>query len=284
MAQVRLSGTQLVFGCVPDLDDDATRMRLADLCESLSQRLGRRVLPHRSPSPRALASAFRAGRVTVAWVSPASLLTSRDLAQAVPLVCSVRQGLTAYHGCLYVKSDSEIRSPAELAGTRAAWVAPSSAAGFIFPRLTLAGYGFDPRTLFAEESFHGSHGQVAQAVLSGRSDVGAGYAVFENGNPTSTLVRAPFLDQPGATGRILLATSPIPSDLIVAARSLSAVLRALLTRSLEELGDDHLSRAALAHVLGVESFVRHTPDSLAALREQIDVGRRLELLDDSVDE
>jgi ABC-type phosphate/phosphonate transport system substrate-binding protein len=213
-------------------------------------------------------------------VSPAALLTSADLAKAVPLVCSVRQGLSAYHGCLYVKSDSKIRSPAELAQCRAAWVAPSSAAGFIFPRLALASYGFDPRSLFSEESYHGSHGRVAEAVLGGRADVGAGYAVFENGNPTSELVRAPFLDHPTAQGRILLATSPIPSDLIVAASSLSAVLRAQLTRALQELGDAEACRAALAHVLGAEGFVRHSPDALATLREQIDVGHRLELLDD----
>ncbi len=276
---MRLRGAQLVFGCVPDLDDSATRLHLSDLCEALSERVGAEVKPHRSPSPAALASAFRAGRVTVAWVSPTLLLTSADLSSAIALVSSVRQGLTAYHGCLYVKADSELRSPAELSGTRAAWVAPSSAAGYIFPRLALASYGMDPRTLFTKESFHGSHGRVAEAVLSGQADVGAGYAVFENGNPTGTLTRSPFPESSEARARILLATSPIPSDLIVAARSLSAVLRAQLVRALQEVGESDECKEALMHVLGVERFVRHSPEMIAALREQIEVGQRLELLD-----
>lgn len=270
----------LVFGCVPDSDDDDTRAHLSALCEYLSEHAGQAVMPHRSPSPAALDSAFRAGRVTVAWVSPSLMLTSPSFESATPLVSSVRQGLTAYHGALYVAENAPIRSAGELHGCRAAWVAPTSAAGYLFPRLSLASYGFDPTTLFAGERFFGSHGEAARAVLEGRADVGAGYAVFEHGNPTRPLVRAPFMGLvPDRRGRVLLTTSVIPSDLIVASRGLSSVHRMRLLRAFEDV-EQHDAKTAVSAVLGADGFRRFDPRLLEPLREQIDVGRAMGLLDD----
>lgn len=279
VAQVRLKGAGIVFGCVPDIRDPETESQLARICQALATRVSLPVAPYLAASPAELAAAFGVGDVTVLWASPTLLLTAKELSRAVPLVCSVRQGLTAYHGCVYVPQDSPVRSPVELRGVRAAWVAPTSAAGFIFPRLTLAGYGLEPHVLFASESFYGSHGKAADAVLSGQADVGAGYAVFENGNPTARLVRAPFLGHAQGTARILLTTNPIPSDLIVAAHSLSTSVRNELAHALQALERDDVTARALDHVLGVEGFRPHSPALLAALREEIEVGRRLDLLE-----
>jgi phosphonate transport system substrate-binding protein len=272
----------LTFGCVPHTDDNLTRACLVELCSWLGNEIGVTVAPHRSPSPIALASAFGAGRVGLAWVSPALFLTARELEQAAPIACSVRSGLSTYHGVLFVPASSRLRSPSELTGTRVGWVAPTSAAGYIVPRLALASHGLDPRTLFESETFYDSHHEVTRAVFSGRADVGATFALFEAGNATKSILRAGFLDVvPGGKGRILYAAGPIPSDLIVAAPTLPPTLRVRLSRALVGLRSADISiQQAVAHILGADTFEEPRPHAFDALREQIADGRALGLLDD----
>lgn len=268
--------TALTFGCVPHTDDDHTRARLLELCAWLSTRLGTLVRPHRAPSPEALASAYGAGRVDIAWVSPALLLTSPALADARPLVSSIRQGLASYHAALFVEKSSRFRSPSDLRGARAAWVASTSAAGYIVPRLSLAAHGLDPRELFASETFYDSHGNVARAVFGGAADVGATFAVFERGDPTAKLVRAGFLEAATGEGRILHVSGPIPSDPIVISPKLAVHHRIELLDAFTHGASEVLP--AVRHVLGAEEFQPVRPASFDALREEIEDGRELGLL------
>lgn len=271
----------ITFGCVPHTDDGEARACLVELCAWLSAELGAPVASHRAPSPIALASALGAGRVSLAWVSPALFLTAPELENSIPIACSVRAGMSSYHGVLFVPSASRFRSPSDLKGTRAAWVAPTSAAGYIVPRLSLASHGLDPRTLFVDESFYDSHHEVTRAVFSGRADVGATFALFEGGNASKAILRAGFLDVlPHQKARILYAAGPIPSDLIVAAPSVPASTRARLTRALAELRRaDESVRHAVTHILGADAFEVPRAHMFDALREQISDGRALGLLD-----
>jgi phosphonate transport system substrate-binding protein len=269
----------LTFGCVPHTDDEHTRMHLHVLCAWLSSELGIHVRPHRAPSPDALASAFGAGRVDIAWVSPALLITAPQLEDASPVVCSIRQGLASYHAVLFVEERSRYKSLMYLPGARAAWVARSSAAGYIVPRMALATHGLDPRSMFDSETFYDSHGNVGRAVLGGEADVGATYAVFEGGIATGRLVRAGFDEAAtGRAARILHAAGPIPSDPIVVGSNVSAMARATLVRALTQGRMDPTAREALDHVLGAEAFATVDRRAFDALREDILHARTLGLL------
>ena len=236
------------------------------------------VRAHRAPSPEALASAFTAGRVDVAWISPALFITSAAFERARPIVCSIRQGMATYHAVLFVDAVSPIRSVSQLAGSRVAWVSKTSAAGYIVPRLALASHGYDPRGLFSRETFHDSHGNVARAVLEGAADVGATYAVFEEGDAASKMIRAGFTEIPeGARARILYAAGPIPSDPVVVAEDVDAKSRIALLEAFT--GDLAPVREAISHVIGAEAFEPVRRGSFDSLREQIQDGRTLGLLD-----
>jgi ABC-type phosphate/phosphonate transport system substrate-binding protein len=204
------------------------------------------------------------------------------MAKAIPLVCSVRSGMPTYHGVLFVEETSPIRSPSELRGVRAAWVAPTSAAGYIVPRLALASHGFDPRTIFSSETFCDSHGSVARAVLSGMVDVGATFAVFDQADASRKLLRAGFVDVvPGRRGRIIYAAGPIPSDPIVVAPTVGAGVRARLIAALSRISSADASvRRAVTHILGADAFEAVRPRSFDLLREQIADARQLGLLEE----
>lgn len=270
-------GAGLVFGCVPHVDDDAVRAKLNEFVDALGALAGTKVRPHRSPSPAALAGAFAAGRVDLAWLSPTLFLSADAFRFAAPLVSSVREGSTQFHAVLFVRRDSPIRSPTQLVGARAAWVAPTSASGYIVPRLALARYGLDPRTLFRSETFLDSHGAVSRAVLEHKADVGATYAVFENGDATKGEVRAGFDNIPELEARILHAAGPIPSDLVVAARGVPIVTRAALVRAFEHVHER--ARGPIISLFGADSFTSYVQGSLDPLRAEVEAGVALGLLD-----
>lgn len=264
---------RLTFGMVPVSEDARTRVHLGDFCALLGKGLDAVIVPHRAPSPLALASAMQTGRVHIAWLSPTLLITSGGPAGVLPLVSSVRQGVTVYHAVLFVATGSRVQRIEDLSRARAAWVAPTSASGYLFSRLALARRGLDLATLFDVETFYDTHGRAAAAVLDGRADVGATFAVYEGGDPTRSLVRAGFSDViPGLTARIIDVAGPIPADMIVTVPGVPLPVRSALTVALRRIGDDPTAREPLRALFGVDSF---RPFSSASLRSLVDLGAEL---------
>ena len=271
--------SDIVFGLVPVHDDDETWNAVDALRVALERSSGRTCDFHLSASPGSLVAAYESGAVNMVWSSPTLALTARELRGAVPVVSAVRQGVAHYHGVLFVRRDSAIQSALQLRGSRAAWVAPTSAAGFIFPRVALAGHGIDPESLYAGERFLGSHGAVVRAVLDGEADVGATFAVFEDGDASKAMIRSGFLDAAGGDAvRVILSTPPIPADLVLARPSLIEALGesglvALWRRLAVEAPD------AVFPVLGADDFAPCDPRSLAELRRQLDDAQALGLFE-----
>jgi phosphonate transport system substrate-binding protein len=268
----------LRFGLVPTTDTPEVRAHVREFCASLARHLGHRVKPLIAHTPHELVWAFADSRVDLAWISPSLFVMGLD--GVTPLASSVREGATVYHGVLFVESGSRFRSVYDLRGARVAWAANTSASGYVFPRLALASHGLDPRTLFGHEECFGSHGDVAREVLSGRVDVGATFATFEDGDATREIKRAGFLDAaPGRSARIVFVTPAIPADLIVARSGLSAEVSANTMAWLRELSNDESAAKSVRVVIGAEAFRQFRPEELAPLRAQIEDGRTLGLID-----
>jgi phosphonate transport system substrate-binding protein len=268
----------ITFGAVPFTQDEKSRLLLGDFCTALGDALRVIVKPHRAPSPEALAAAVRAGRVQVAWLSP-SLLTTSGLEDLVsPVASSVREGAATYHAALFVRDDSLIRAPPDLAGRRVAYVAKSSAAGYLYPRFALAQRGLDPRTLFGAELFLESHGAVAAAVNEGRADAGATFVVFQGGDPSRPVARAGFTELPGASPcRIVLAAGPIPADVVVACKTFGPRFRTTLVETLQTIAKEPSSRALVVSLFGAQSFAPFSEASLSALHKMLKSARGMGL-------
>jgi phosphonate transport system substrate-binding protein len=259
------------FGCVPVSDDASTRAHLNDLCAALGQALGIEIKSHRAPSASALASAFGAGRIQLAWASPALAVTDPALAEAVPLVRSVREGVSRYHAVVFTRIDGPVQSLAELAEKSVGWVDLTSASGYLFPRLTLARAGISPDRLFKREQVFGSHGAVAHAVRTGQVEVGGTFAVFEGGDSSRPMKRAGFAPEGQGMDdfRVLAISPPIPSDVVLASPALVDSLRSDPVEALEGISASENAASALWHVLGADSFVRVSRSELDELRDQL---------------
>jgi len=131
-----------------------------------------------------------------------------------------------------------------------------------------------PRALFASETFYDSHGRVAYAVLEGEADVGATFAVYERCDPRRRLVSSGFREVlPGRDGRVLDATGPIPSDMIVAVPDLSSQVRAALTLALQRIHEQPEASAMLQALFGIDGFQPFSASSKPALQALVDVAR-----------
>ncbi len=257
--------SRIVFGMVPQRDDEQARGLLNDLCAYLSQHTGLSVAPHRSPSSEALASALKSGRVHFAWAGALLMVLSEHMTETIPIVSSVREGVSLYHSVLFSTVDSPIRDLAGAKGKCVAWVTPSSAAGYVVPRLSLMRAGIVVSEFFSREIFAGSHANTARAAVTGQADLAATYAIFEDGDSKKSMVRSGFRTfDPALEVRILDVSGPIPGDIIVAAPSVTPEVRRLVCNALMDSNSDAASRQTIADLIGADGF---TPFTAAMLRE-----------------
>lgn len=250
------------FGVAPHTREAPMCAALDDLCARWSAASGVEIAYKAYGAPLGLAVAFAQGEVDVAWTSP-TLLLEEPFANAVPLLSIVREGTASYHSVVFTKRGARVEDARDLTGARIAWVAKTSAAGYIVPRAALARAGLDVTTV--KDLFLQSHAAVAFAVAEGRAAAGATYALFERHDPSRPLLKSGYRDfLPGLDARVLVTAGPIPSDAIVAQPHLAE--RGAIADALVALARDPGAGAALRTVMNAEGFEPFSEDALAKLR------------------
>lgn len=82
-------------------------------------------------------------------------------------------GTSSYHGVLFVRKDSGIRTVRQMKGKRLALVARATTAGYLFPSIFLKRAGVpDLETFFGEVYYAGAHEGTIDDVLDRKADVG----------------------------------------------------------------------------------------------------------------
>ncbi|MBX3221225.1 MAG: PhnD/SsuA/transferrin family substrate-binding protein [Labilithrix sp.] len=194
-----------------------------------------------------LAASVRDGSSDVAWLPPVAYAW---LAEAVtPIGSVVRAGRTSYSAALVVRRDDErIASLADLKGTRAGWVDPWSAAGYVVPRIELARAGVDPTSAFVSETFHGTHRDALLALARGDCDVAGTYARSPEGDEATTEGGWSGIEELDA--RVLAVFGSIPTDVIAVRRNLAPASYERFVEALRQVAADATARALLHAVFG----------------------------------
>lgn len=202
------SPSPIVFGLVTPPVGSGLGERFDRLARSMSERVGRPIQRRDAASYEALAADVRDGRADIAWLPPIVYLRLGD--DVTPIGSILRGGSASYEAALVVRADSKIRSFDALRGLRAGWVDRWSAAGFVLPRVKLALLGVDPRTLFAVETFHGSHRSAVEALVDDACDVAGTYARADEAGEVSVGAWSEI----GARVRVLATFGAIPPDVL----------------------------------------------------------------------
>ncbi|HVK85008.1 MAG TPA: PhnD/SsuA/transferrin family substrate-binding protein [Kofleriaceae bacterium] len=267
----------ITVAVVPSATPGDSRAALAAVCDALGAILRERVTAFHPDSYMQLVDALQKDRVQYAWMSPALVVLAGEHIQLRPLLSPVRGDLTTYRGVLFVDARSALHTIDDLRGKRVAWVDQTSAAGYLYPRLELAARGIDVAVLFSEELYARSHADVVRAVLDGRADVGATYAIRPpDGQP---IRRAAFVDvAPERPVRIIEWTAEIPNDAICGHGLLSKQEHRVFGNAILTLCEQEHGRRLLFEAFHAERFVATPRNAFKPLWRLVEEARMHGLL------
>lgn len=268
-----MTARRVVFGLVVPAAGSELPAKVDSLTKLVGEHAGFEIERYEAASYEALATEVREGRVDVAWLPPIVFVRLGDA--VTPLGSIIRGGRSAYEAALVVRDDSKIRSIEALRGTRAGWVDPWSAAGFVLPRVKLALLGIDPRTVFRTETFHGSHRGAIKALLEGACDVAGTYArADEKGNVEA----GAWSEVEGADVRVLATFGAIPPDVLGVKKDLPAEERAKIAAALRHATESEPARALLRQIFGGDEL-REGLAGYEALKSALDMATARGLFD-----
>lgn len=211
-----------------------------DFAEAFTKALGLRCDVLRYFNYAELVGAVGEREVELAWLAPVAYLRALHAGVVKVLLGVERAGRHEFSSALLGRS-GVADSWEALAGRRAVWVDPWSAAGYLVPRWMMRARGHRPDEEFASQGFLGSHEAVLDALRAGTADVGATFcATDDQGN----VVEGPWTAADQLTP--IAVSSPIPGDTICAAHDLSDELTKVVVESLSK----QTAREALLQLLG----------------------------------
>lgn len=165
------AGSKLRVGMTPAFLHDQHSL-LAEWRDFMAASLQRPVEFVQRDSYRETMDLLRLEKLDFAWICDYPYLHLKQEVRllAVPLY----QGQPHYRSYLIVrKSDTQVRSMADLAGSVFAYADPYSNTGYLSPRYEIRQLGRDPTTFFRKTFFTWSHRKVVEAVASGLARGGA---------------------------------------------------------------------------------------------------------------
>lgn len=269
-----MTKASIVFGLVVNTPGSDLPARVDRLTEMVGAHVGLEVTRFDAPTYEALASEVREGRVDVAWLPPIVFVRLADA--VTPLGSISRGGKTTYEAALVVRSDSRIRSIEGLRGSRAGWVDPWSAAGFVLPRVKLALLGVDPRTAFRTETFHGSHRAAMTALVEGACDVAGTYAQSDEAGNVSA---GAWSEIEGATVRVLATFGAIPPDVLAVRKGFPDDAREKVLEALRAACAEESARKVLREIFNGDELHEGLASGYDSLKSALEMATARGLFD-----
>ncbi|HZW03903.1 MAG TPA: phosphate/phosphite/phosphonate ABC transporter substrate-binding protein, partial [Anaerolineaceae bacterium] len=176
---------------------------------------------------------------------------------------STRFGVPTYNGQIYVRSDSDIQSIADLEGKTFCRPDPLSTSGWIIPSITLRANGIDPDTDLAQIVDAGSHDAAVAGVYNGDCDAGSSYV------DARTRIEADYPDVMEAI-RILEVSVDIPNDGVQFVTGFDPEMRQQIIDALLEIAQDPAGQEALNTAYQWEGLEEHDDSFYDPFRQVLD--------------
>jgi phosphonate transport system substrate-binding protein len=186
------------------------------------------------------------------------------------------RGESTYHGLIFVRKDSGIRSVEEMRGKRFAMVDRATTAGYLLPLEYFKKHGKDYRTYLGETYFAGTHEAAIRDVLDRKADVGAAKStVFDRLAAVDDRIRTDVA--------ILDRSRDVPENALAVRKGLDASLKRKLKDALLAMHLDAEGREVLG-AFGAQRFIETTDDDYRAVYDLArSVGLDLATFDDTKD-
>lgn len=169
------SQQKVLIGVLPEMNVFKQKQRFVLLGEYLSKKSGIKVEFTILSRYGNIIDRFTAEKMDGAFFGSFTGALAIKKLGVVPLVRPVNlDGESTYHGHLFTRKDSGIRSVKDMKNKRMAYVDKATTAGYLFPLVYLRDNGVtDTDHFFSETFFTGSHDAAIKAVLDKKADIGA---------------------------------------------------------------------------------------------------------------
>lgn len=243
----------------PQENPEKLQLNAKTMTEFLSKELGMPVKVYLPTDYAAVVEALRAGHAHVAYFSAWPYMLAHNMANVEVILAEKRDGQTFYHSQWYALKDGPINTLADGRDKRAAFTAPSSTSGYLFPFAKLVDDGLlpakgNPSTFFKHVVFAGGYEQALKALVNGQVDLAA----------ASDYALARYLTaEEQARVKVVTKQGPVPTHCIAVKNDLSADLRAKISAALMKLNaPEH--KDLLKSVYGSQQLVPVTHDAHTA--------------------
>ena len=168
-------------------------------------------------------------RVDLAFLPTFGYLLAKERYGVETLLKASRHGETTYKAAIIARNDPKIKTLADLAGKKIAYVDPASTSGYIMPKKLFT----DKKIQLAEEVFAGKHDVVVTMVYQGQVDAGA---IYYNAPVDGKIkdARERVLTQfPDVEKKVVILqlTEDIPNDPIVVRAGFSEEMKSKLAKA-----------------------------------------------------
>jgi len=160
-------------------------------------------------------------------------------------------GTSTYHGYIFVRKDSGIRTAADMKGKKFAFVEHATTAGYLFPLAYFKEHRIAGLNSYLGESyFAGSHDAAILAVLNREADIGAA----KNTIYDALAAENPRIEQELV---ILAASGAVPQNCLAVRRGLDPELKSALKRALLNM-DKNPRGIEVLRKFGARGFIETT--------------------------
>ena len=238
--EVELGGENtLLIGLIPEQNIFRQMERYQPLADYLSKRVGIKirltVLPRYGNIIDNFASTGMDGAFfgSFTYVLAHEKLGVEVLARPVSL-----NGTSTYHGLIFVRKDSGIKSIRQMKGKRFAFVDKATTAGYLLPLAYFEEHRENYRTFLKESYFAGTHEDAILDVLNRKADIGAAKnTVYERLGASDDRINKEL---------IILERSPdVPENALAVGKGLDGSLKKKLLSVLLALHEDPEGMATL---------------------------------------
>jgi phosphonate transport system substrate-binding protein len=156
-------------------------------------------------------------------------------------------GTSMYHGLIFVRKDSRIKSVGQMKGKRFAFVDKGTTAGYLLPLAYFKGHGKNYRTFLEESYFAGTHEDAILDVLNRKADIGAAKnTIYERLAASDNRINREM---------VILERSPdVPENGLAVRKGLDESLKKKLREALLAMHEDP-EGAVVLEAFGVRGFI-----------------------------
>jgi phosphonate transport system substrate-binding protein len=242
----------ILIGLIPEQNIFKQIERYEPLADYLSGKTGVRINLKILPRYGNIIDNFRSEGLDGAFFgSFAYALAHEKLGVSVIARPVAQDNTSTYHGLIFVRKDSGIRTIADMKGKRFAFVDKATTAGYLLPLEYFHNHGVKNfRTYFRETYFTGTHEDAILDVLNGKTDVGAAKnTVFQR-----------MAEKDGRIMKelVILERSPdVPENGLALKKDLEETLRERFRAALLAMNDDPEGKKILER-FGAKGFIPTT--------------------------